>query len=111
MLDPFTSLSLAATVVQFIDAGLKLVSKGREIHDTGTSTENFDLEIVTSDFLKLNSDIQRQPDSIRAPANVQSEEEQVSRSPMPRNCMLTTSLFPGPPRHSSALRSRRQRAC
>jgi hypothetical protein len=93
MLDPFTSLSLAATVVQFIDAGIKLVSKGREIHDTGTSTENFDLEIVTSDFLKLNSDIQCLPGSIRAPANAQSQEERVSRSPMSRNCLLTTSLF------------------
>ena len=95
MLDPFTSLSLAASVVQFIDAGSKLVSKSCQIHRTGTLAQNFDLETVTSDFLNLNSDIHAQCGS--SATNEQYREDSVSflRLPVQPNSPMTYWLLPG----------------
>lgn len=46
MLDPLTALSVAATVVQFVDFGSKLVSKGKEFYKSpdGVLLENAELE-------------------------------------------------------------------
>ncbi|OCL03825.1 hypothetical protein AOQ84DRAFT_325285 [Glonium stellatum] len=49
VLDPLSALSLAGTVVQFIDFGSKLLSESCDIYRsaTGTSPGNHDLEITT----------------------------------------------------------------
>ena len=46
-MDPITALGIAGNVVQFIDFGLKAVSKAREIHSssTGALRVNVDLEV------------------------------------------------------------------
>jgi hypothetical protein len=55
MLDPLTSLSVATSIVQFIDFSSKLVSKASELRTsaTGALIENFELEAVAQHTLSL----------------------------------------------------------
>jgi hypothetical protein len=54
-MDPLTALSLAGNIIQFIDYSSKLVSKGRQIYRSadGALQENTEIEVVTTDFLKV----------------------------------------------------------
>ncbi|KAH6684057.1 hypothetical protein B0J14DRAFT_555059 [Halenospora varia] len=56
-MDPLSALSIAAAVVQFVDFGIKVVSKGNQIYRSGDGSldENHDLEIVTNDLLVLQT--------------------------------------------------------
>ena len=55
LLDPLSALSLAGTVVQFVDFTIKVMTKGREIYNStsGSLAVNEELEIVTNDLLRL----------------------------------------------------------
>jgi hypothetical protein len=54
-MDPLTALSLAGTVVQFVDFRSKLLLAGRELYKstTGSLTVNDEIELVTSDLLAI----------------------------------------------------------
>jgi len=56
-MDPLSALSIAGTVVQFVDFGLNIVSKGRRIYRSGNGTlsEYHDLELLTNDLLTLQA--------------------------------------------------------
>lgn len=56
-LDPLTALSLAATVVQFVDFSCKLLSKGHEIYASadGASVGNREVELIAKDLRNLNA--------------------------------------------------------
>ena len=51
-MDPITALGIAGNVVQFIDFGLKAVSKARKIHasSTGSLVENVNLTFLAEDI-------------------------------------------------------------
>jgi hypothetical protein len=51
-MDPMSALSLAASVIQFVDFGTKLISKGHEIYhsETGQAEENIELEVIYEDL-------------------------------------------------------------
>lgn len=51
-MDPFTAISLASAIVQFVDFGTKLIKGGREIYysTTGSTEENASLETVVSEM-------------------------------------------------------------
>lgn len=51
-MDPITVLGIVGNILQFIDFGLKAVSKAREIHSssTGDLLENVELELLTKDI-------------------------------------------------------------
>jgi hypothetical protein len=55
LLDPLSALSLAGTVVQFVDFASKILKKGREIYSSasGSLAMNEELGIVTNDLLRL----------------------------------------------------------
>lgn len=57
MLDPFTALSVASSVIQIVDFSSKLVSKGEEIRRNGSLVENDELERVTKDLQELNGSL------------------------------------------------------
>lgn len=59
MLEPFTALSLAGNVVQFVQFGCTLAAKAHEIHssNSGTSEENLEMESVTSRLLETVHEI------------------------------------------------------
>lgn len=55
VLDPFTTIGLAANIVQFVDYGSKLISSTNEIHksSTGSSANHVYLEGVATRLLEL----------------------------------------------------------
>jgi len=57
LLDPLTALSLAGTVVQFVDFTSKILAKGAEIHRSldGSLRENVEVESIVKDLVQLNS--------------------------------------------------------
>ena len=54
-MDPLTALSLAGTIVQFVDFGGKLLKDGRELYKstTGSLTVNDELELIVADLQAL----------------------------------------------------------
>lgn len=56
-MDPITAVSLAGTVVQFVDFTSKVVSKSTELYRSGRDAlaENVDIETTASDLTKLNT--------------------------------------------------------
>lgn len=61
MLDPFTSLSVATSVVQFIDFAAKLVSQAGEIYSSadGITVEYAELDAVARNMVQLDQDLRR----------------------------------------------------
>jgi hypothetical protein len=59
MMDPFSALSLAASVVQFLEFGAKLISESSEIYKSsrGLSIEHAELEDVCLNLGSLSSDL------------------------------------------------------
>ena len=59
-MDPMTALSAASCIVQFLDFGLRVVSKGNQIYRSidGNLTENLDLEVITTDLLLMQAKLQ-----------------------------------------------------
>ena len=68
-MDPITALGIAGNVVQFIDFGLKAVSKAREIHasSTGSLVENVNLTLLAEDIAAVTAKL-----SISTGAGVES---------------------------------------
>lgn len=63
-MDPVTALGIAGTIVQFIDFGIRVVSKGNQIYRSGdgTSADRHDLALVTNDLLVLQTRLARETD-------------------------------------------------
>jgi len=57
VIDPFSALGLAANIVQFLDFGQKLVSKGKEIYMSadGQQAHHFELELIYDDLSVIAS--------------------------------------------------------
>jgi hypothetical protein len=60
-LDPLTALSVAGTVVQFVDFGSKLLSRSNELYHSvdGALSVNEELGVITTDLLKLTVKLRR----------------------------------------------------
>lgn len=58
-MDPLSALSVAATVVQFIDFSSKILNGAREIHnsDSGMTSENASLRLIVADLQNLSSNL------------------------------------------------------
>jgi hypothetical protein len=56
-MDPMPAISLAGTIVQFVDFSIKLVSKGHSIYHSaaGTLPENLELEAITTNLSVISS--------------------------------------------------------
>jgi hypothetical protein len=59
MLEPLSALSLAGSIVQFVDFGLKVVSESRQRYRsaTGALPENLTLEIVVADLSTISESL------------------------------------------------------
>jgi hypothetical protein len=75
-MDPLSALSVASSIVQFIEFGNKLVGKGFQIYKSadGALAENVDKEVVVHDLIHLN---ERLETSIlrKAPEKLNNESE------------------------------------
>jgi hypothetical protein len=56
LLDPLTALSVAGTVVQFVDYTGKILEKGAEVYRSldGALVENLEIQSIVEDLLYLN---------------------------------------------------------
>jgi hypothetical protein len=59
-MDPFSALSVASAVVQFVDFSSKIIAGSREIHSSvsGQLLEHAELEEITSSLVELNRDLE-----------------------------------------------------
>jgi hypothetical protein len=64
MLDPLSALSLASSIVQFVDFGIKLVSDGYELYERGSLKINDELERATRDLTQLAEDLATSPQTV-----------------------------------------------
>jgi hypothetical protein len=80
-MDPLTALSLASAVVQFVDFGIKVFSKGNEIHQsaTGSSVENTEINDNTETLHTLLQNIQDSQPNIPSGTKLPSEQESLNR--------------------------------
>ena len=62
-MEALSALSLASNIVQFLEFGLRVLSKGNKIYRSidGALDENLDLEIVTNDLLVMQTKLKRTP--------------------------------------------------
>lgn len=58
-MDPLTCLSVAGTVVQFVDFASKLISKGHELYKAGELSVYEKVALATNDLLDLNTKLQK----------------------------------------------------
>ena len=56
-MDPITALGVAGSIIQLVDFGIKVVSKGNKIYHSGdgTTAENHDLENVANDLVLIQT--------------------------------------------------------
>lgn len=56
-MDPITALGVAGSIVQLVDFGIKVVSKGNKIYYSGdgSTAENHDLENVANDLVLIQN--------------------------------------------------------
>jgi hypothetical protein len=57
MLDPLTALSLASSVVQFVDFGAKLISDGVELYEKGALSNHDELKQASRDLIYLTGEL------------------------------------------------------
>lgn len=57
--DPFTAVSLASSVIQFVDFGTKLITKGHEIRHSaeGTTERHFELGLISARLTTLSANL------------------------------------------------------
>ena len=77
LLDPLSALSLAGTVVQFVDFTIKILDKGRQIYKSadGSTAEHEDLNAITNDLIGLNERLKSSMHSRRAVKQLSLDEQ------------------------------------
>lgn len=62
-MDPLTALSVAGTIVQFVDFGSKLLSAAQDLYKStsGSLTVNDEIELITSDLLAVTLKLRPDP--------------------------------------------------
>ena len=80
MMDPFSALSVAANIVQFVVYGVNIVSKGNQLYKStdGTLIENAELEEATVRLQGLSRAFQESLDQ-SVPENSNAENDQSLR--------------------------------
>src|SRR5271156_3561275 len=75
-MDPLTALSVAGTIVQFIDFGSKLLQDGQGLYksSSGTLTANQELELITADLQSVLSKLRKSADTTELPGPLTQED-------------------------------------
>jgi hypothetical protein len=85
VLDPFSAISLAGSIVQFVEFAGKVVSKGNQIRSNGAATENLELEDATEKLLGIVSMLKQQV-VISPNSRCLTEDEQMLEA-LANNCI------------------------
>jgi len=86
VLDPLTSVGLAANIIQFITFANSLFSEGHEIYKsaTGVTAENEELELVFRDLSQLSESLQKASPSSSASSSSSSCSSEINE--LARTC-------------------------
>ena len=76
-MEALAGVSLAANVIQFIDFGYTLASRGKRIHRNGSHSEYGDLEKATIALVDYNHELQESLESRMTSADGPTEDEKV----------------------------------
>ncbi|KAI9932532.1 hypothetical protein AWENTII_005169 [Aspergillus wentii] len=65
MVDPFTIIGLASSIIAFVDVSIKLVSQTKAIYDSchGTTTETHEIEVILKDIRMKNAEFRHHTES------------------------------------------------
>ena len=83
-MEAIAGLSLAANILQVVELSAKLLSKGREIQQAGSTIQNSELEAVTTDFAALSGKLKSWARPDPAQLGPLARENQVHPSPTVR---------------------------
>ena len=80
-MDPLTALSVAGTIVQFVDFSIKLLSTTRKLYrsDIGNLPDHEELEYVTTDLSRLAARLQQAADQEEGFQPSSPELQEISR--------------------------------
>lgn len=78
MLDPLAALSLAASIVQFVDFSSKILSDSYEIYKSGSTSHHEGIKSITTDLTTLVRRIQNDLEPAAGPNCLLDANEQVS---------------------------------
>ena len=86
-MDPLTALSVAGTIVQFVDFGTKILSRTHELYKSpdSTITVNQDLDLVATDIFQLSQ-------KLCVPARAETEDEPMLRKLCVASSDIATEL-------------------
>ena len=75
-MDPLSAVSLAGTVVQFLDFGIKLVAKASEIYSSASGAEirNIELDAIARNLVSLNQRVRNRSTNVSAQLTSEDEE-------------------------------------
>ena len=91
VLDPFSALSLAGNIIQFIDFASKIVSKSSQIRSNGAAGESLELEETTSSMLELVSRLKNQA-AIPPDSGCMTEDDQMLEK-LNNNCVVVGQVL------------------
>jgi hypothetical protein len=91
VLEALAALSLAASVVQFIDFSGKLISKGNEFHKSGKLVEHTELVAVAGNLEKLSEALGDSLKAFRPESGLSSEEQALAA--VAQQCQTIASEF------------------
>lgn len=76
-MDPLTALGVAGIVVQFVDFGIRVVSKGNKIYHSadGSLAENNDLETVANDLIIIQTKLRQSLRSFNVQGPLEEDEQ------------------------------------
>lgn len=93
-MEALTALSVASSVIQFVDFGSKLLSRSRKLYKStqGVLTENVDIEVITVDLINLTQGLRRKlpenrPLSAPSPNNHEHFEDDEAIDTICRRCL------------------------
>jgi len=88
-MDPLTALSVASSVIQFVDFGSKLLSRSRQLYKSkeGVLTENFDVETITKDITTLVKGLKGKLPEHRSMSVLKPSEDDEALDELCRRCV------------------------
>jgi hypothetical protein len=85
-MEAIAGLSLAANILQVVELSAKLLSKGREIQQAGSTIQNSEIKTITTDFAALSEKLRlcARPDPAKLGPLAHESQVQTSWTPIVR---------------------------
>ncbi|KAG9199650.1 hypothetical protein G6514_008311 [Epicoccum nigrum] len=92
-MEAIAGLSLAANILQIVELAAKLLSKGREIQQAGSTIQNSEIETITTDFTALSAKLRSWARPDPAKLGPLAHEDQVFEDLVVRSEIIAQELL------------------